>query len=92
MDCSTVVGVIFVMNPTYRLEGIVKDKNGESDFEGPLSLILMLYLLLLPVGNLWQINLLMIPAELIVICCFKLRIKRVTEIFRPKQKTKNEDK
>lgn len=29
-------------NPTYRLEGIVKDKNGESDFEGPLSLILML--------------------------------------------------
>lgn len=31
-----------VGNPTYRLEGIVKDKNGESDFEGPLSLILML--------------------------------------------------
>jgi len=31
-----------VLNPTYRLEGIVKDKNGESDFEGPLSLILML--------------------------------------------------
>lgn len=31
-----------MMNPTYRLEGIVKDKNGESDFEGPLSLILML--------------------------------------------------
>ena len=29
-------------NPTYRLEGILKDKNGESDFEGPLSLILML--------------------------------------------------
>lgn len=29
-------------NPTYRLEGIVKDKNGEADFEGPLSLILML--------------------------------------------------
>lgn len=31
-----------MLNPTYRLEGIVKDKNGESDFEGPLSLILML--------------------------------------------------
>lgn len=31
-----------VENPTYHLEGIVKDKNGESDFEGPLSLILML--------------------------------------------------
>lgn len=29
-------------NPTYRLEGIVKERNGESDFEGPLSLILML--------------------------------------------------
>lgn len=29
-------------NPTYRLEGIVKNKDGESDFEGPLSLILML--------------------------------------------------
>ncbi len=31
-----------MLDPTYRLEGIVKDKNGESDFEGPLSLILML--------------------------------------------------
>lgn len=31
-----------MLNPTYRLEGIVKEKNGESDFEGPLSLILML--------------------------------------------------
>ena len=29
-------------NPTYRREGIVKDKYGEADFEGPLSLILML--------------------------------------------------
>ena len=29
-------------DPTYRLEGVVKDKSGESDFEGPLSLILML--------------------------------------------------
>lgn len=31
-----------VENPTFRLEGVVKDKNGEQDFEGPLSLILML--------------------------------------------------
>lgn len=29
-------------NPTYHLEGIVKSAAGESDFEGPLSLILML--------------------------------------------------
>lgn len=29
-------------NPTYRLEGILKDSSGETDFEGPLSLILML--------------------------------------------------
>lgn len=34
--------VTTVENPTFRLEGVVKDKNGEQDFEGPLSLILML--------------------------------------------------
>ena len=36
------MGVISLVNPTYRLEGIVKNKDGEADFEGPLSLILML--------------------------------------------------
>ena len=56
-----------------------------------LSLILSIYLILLPIGNFWQINLLMLPALLIVICCFKLRIKRVSEIFKPKKKPdKNE--
>ena len=34
--------VTTVENPMFRLEGVVKDKNGEQDFEGPLSLILML--------------------------------------------------
>ena len=29
-------------NPTFHLEGIVKDKNELQDFSGPLSLILML--------------------------------------------------
>ena len=29
-------------NPTFHLEGIVKDKNELLDFSGPLSLILML--------------------------------------------------
>ena len=29
-------------NPTFYLEGIVKDKNELQDFNGPLSLILML--------------------------------------------------
>ena len=56
-----------------------------------LSLLLAIYLILLPLGNFWQINLLMLPALLIVICCFKLRIKRVSEIFKPKKKPdKNE--
>lgn len=38
------------------------------------SLIIMIYCILLPVGNLWQILLLIIPAEAIVVCCFKIRI------------------
>ena len=29
-------------NPSFRLEGIVREKNSMEDFEGPLSLILML--------------------------------------------------
>ena len=29
-------------NPSFFLEGIVQDKNGLQDFEGPLSLVLML--------------------------------------------------
>ena len=29
-------------NPTFHLESIVKDKNELQDFDGPLSLILML--------------------------------------------------
>lgn len=48
------------------------------------SLIATVYLILLSVGNFWQILLLIIPAELIVICCFKLKIKKVTDIFKPK--------
>ncbi len=37
------------------------------------SLIAMIYCILLPIGNLWQILILILPAELIVICCFKLK-------------------
>lgn len=37
------------------------------------SLIAMVYCLLLPLGNLWQILILIIPSEFIVICCFKLK-------------------
>ncbi len=37
------------------------------------SLIAMIYCILLPIGNLWQILILIVPAELIVICCFKLK-------------------
>ena len=29
-------------NPSFHLEGIVRDKDSMQDFEGPLSLILML--------------------------------------------------
>ena len=29
-------------NPTFRLEGVVKSRDEAQDFEGPLSLILML--------------------------------------------------
>ena len=53
------------------------------------SLIAMIYCILLPVGNLWQILFLIIPAELIVICCFKLRIKRVTAFLSHKKKNEN---
>ena len=29
-------------NPTFHLDGVVKDRNEPQDFDGPLSLILML--------------------------------------------------
>lgn len=54
------------------------------------SLLVMIYCIFLPIGNFWQMLLLIIPAELIVICCFKLRIKRVTEILRHKKHTDND--
>ena len=47
-----------------------------------ISLIFTLYFLLLPVGNFWQILLLSVPAELIVICCFKLKIKNFKEMVK----------
>ena len=37
------------------------------------SLIAMVYCLLLPLGNLWRILILIIPSEVIVVCCFKLK-------------------
>ena len=37
------------------------------------SLIAMIYCILLPIGNLWQILILILPAELIVMCCFQLK-------------------
>ena len=37
------------------------------------SLIVTVYCILLPLGNLWQILILILPAELIVVCCFRLR-------------------
>ena len=37
------------------------------------ALIAMIYCILLPLGNLWQILMLIIPSEVIVICCFKLK-------------------
>jgi transcriptional regulator with XRE-family HTH domain len=58
------------------------------------SIITMIYLLLLSVGNLWQILLLIIPAVLIVICCFRIRIriKRPAFLQRVKRGAQKEEK
>lgn len=44
-------------------------------------IIVAIYLILLPLGNFWQMLLLIIPALLIVLCCFKLKVKKVTNFF-----------
>jgi transcriptional regulator with XRE-family HTH domain len=51
------------------------------------SIIATLYLILLPIGNFWQILLLIIPALLIVLCGFKLRRKLVSDFLRFKKKS-----
>ncbi len=55
-----------------------------------ISIILMIYLILLSsgVGNFWQIICLCIPAELIVICCF--RIRTLPKLFKQSEKIKND--
>lgn len=58
------------------------------------SIIATIYLILLPIGNFWQILLLIIPALLIVLCGFKLRKKTFSEILHSvssKNKAKNEN-
>ena len=44
------------------------------------SLIAMVYCILLPIGNLWQILILILPAELIVVCCFKLKRRTCVDL------------
>ena len=44
------------------------------------SLIVMVYCILLPIGNLWQILTLIPPSELIVVCCFKLKKRCRTDL------------
>ena len=51
------------------------------------SIIATVYLILLPIGNFWQILFLIIPALLIVLCGFKLKRKRVSDFLRFKKKS-----
>jgi transcriptional regulator with XRE-family HTH domain len=46
------------------------------------SIIVMIYCIFLPWGNFWQILCLIPPAVLIVICCFRLRISKLSFIRR----------
>jgi hypothetical protein len=54
-----------------------------------ISIITMIYAILLFVGNLWQILLLNIPAVLIVVCCFRIRIKIKRPAFFDKARAGN---
>ena len=52
------------------------------------SLIAMIYCIFLPIGNLWQILILILPAELIVICCFRLKKRLHIEPKRASEEDK----
>jgi transcriptional regulator with XRE-family HTH domain len=56
-----------------------------------ISIIVTVYLILLSagVGNFWQINCLCIPAELIVICCF--RIRTLPKLFKQSEEASNDN-
>ena len=57
------------------------------------GIIAMIYAILLPIGNMWQILLLIIPAEAIVICCFKIRIdvKRLLRFAKHEKDEKSQN-
>ena len=55
------------------------------------SLIAMVYCILLPIGNLWQILILILPAELIVICCFKLKKRFEVDLRNVKREESNKE-
>lgn len=46
------------------------------------SIIVMIYCIFLPWGNFWQILCLILPAILIVICCFRLKISKLSFVRR----------
>ena len=57
------------------------------------SIIAMIYCILLPIGNFWQILFLIIPAILIVICCFRIKISKLSFVRRlSKNKSGSEEK
>lgn len=51
------------------------------------SVVAMIYCILLPINNFWQILCLIPPVILIVICCFRIRISKISFLRRLSKKS-----